>query len=251
MSQFKSKGLIRVPQRVELKAESVAGCFWVEPMESGLFRDRSVSASIVNDFEGIESPEDVLQFVRRYGFLRMHDLPARGNRTNGQSLQAIRGKDGWLEESIQTWMGFVNLVKKVHRIARLINRREGTSLDRRHAAHALTDDLLPEFVRRVTLTPMLTWDDNRQVWGLSVGSDTKRGQAYFDGSMSAVVYFLIREILFQDDLPVCSICGGEFDLSPGMRQPPQGRNNYCPVCRGSAAMWRHLKQAQRARLAAQ
>jgi hypothetical protein len=94
------------------------------------------------------------------------------------------------------------------------------------------------------LTPQLVFDAENRRWTVTIATGP-RGEV--DCALAACLYFALNRITGppgEIHFAECSVCRRVFQPD---RAPSPRRASYCPDCRGTPAMWRLIKQRQRAR----
>lgn len=211
---------------------------------------------IVDDFAALESEEDVAYFVNLYGPVKPSHV--RQKESDGRTSEGFDEilKLASIVRSIRTAHKSLaeNKLPKPEVLAAFFDRAPEPSKDksskaeRMRAIRFMTGIELQKLVGECRLRPAFEWDATQRRWIVN-WTDLPLAPlmpSSFSCALSAVVSFLAQDMtaLAHETEPdaVCVLCGRDF---AGRTQ--QGRASYCQECRGTPAMWRHIKRRQRAK----
>lgn len=236
-----------VPPRVEL--ENGYLLWWRYDADSANPHGLETSSrGMLDAFVRVKTPEDVLRFARRYGYLALceHGLPATHNWTGEKAgCYPLGWHQRVCREPVERWVHYASEARALVSIAAELQQgKEGQEeswqalLDRyreddprlelarncratAEGRRSLLSSLVNEWLARANARLSLTWNAAKSRWDLMM-----RGTTF-----TILATQLMFAIGGAHRLAICDACGQPY-LREG-RAPQSGRLNFCPRCRGT------------------
>lgn len=175
-------------------------------------RDSANDTWALNSFVRIKTPDDILQFARRYGPLGLcrHGRPPMHRVRNGERKWCAPCGN----EPVKRWLDYAALASSYLNLAAILKVDTGKRM--RGLRQLFLQDGVNEWLGDAGIRLELNWSDNEP-------SLTLTGGAVF-GALGVQLLSAVTA----NNLAVCSGCGIPY-LRKG-RKPQAGRRNFCPDC---------------------
>lgn len=227
-------GQLSVPRHIDLAGNNL---YWYDDPQDDYKRDSVNDIGVLNAFVRIKTPDDILQFARRYGPLGLckHGLPPmhRGSRYRDEFVDGElvgvtdtgewnpaggASERGWCapvsSEPVLRWFDYVGKASSYLNLAALLKVDTGKRM--RGLRQLFLQDGINEWLGDAGIRLELNWSDNEPKLTLT------------GGAVFGALGVQLLSAVTANNLAVCSGCGGPY-LREG-RKPQAGRRNFCRAC---------------------
>lgn len=232
-------GQLSIPRHIDLAGNNL---YWYDDPLDDYKRDSANDTGALNAFIRIETPDDILQFARRYGPLGLckHGLPPmhRGSQyrdeiIDGELVGVIdtgewnpaggTSERRWCapcgSEPIKKWFDYVGLASSYLNLAALLKVDKEKRM--RGLRQLFLQDGVNEWLGDAGIILEMNWTSNEPILTL------------IGGRVFGALGVQLLSAVTTNNLAFCSGCGIPY-LRKG-RKPQAGRRNFCPDCGAKVA----------------